>query len=83
MSRRRSRERPATTAEQQQIERLAELARSALDAPPEQRADAVRRMSRQADRLRDPGNLANVPTRELLAAIREQYPDDLEGVTTP
>lgn len=77
MSRRR--ERPATAAEQQQIERLAALARAALDAPPEQRADAVRRMSRQADRLRDPGNLAHVPTRELLDAIREQYPDAGHG----
>lgn len=75
MTRRRNRVRPATPEEQEQIERFAELARAAIEAPAGERQAAYERMRRTADRIRDPGNLSSVPTRDLLDAIRERYPD--------
>lgn len=75
MTRRRDRQRPATLQEREQVERFAELARAALDASPGQRQAAYERMRRFADRIRDPGNLSNVPTRELRDAIGRLYPD--------
>lgn len=75
MSRRARRERPATPAEQAQFDRFAELAQAAIEATGEQRANAVQRMRRQVDRVRDPGNLSNVPRRDLLDHLRQLHPD--------
>lgn len=73
MSRRR-RERPATPAEQAALERVAELARVALAAAAGDRQAATVQLRRTVDRLRDPGNLANVPGAELAAVLRDRYP---------
>ena len=75
MTRRRDRVRPATPEEREQVERFAELARAALDAPAGERPDAYARMRRAADRIRDPGNLSNVPARDLPSVISSLYPD--------
>lgn len=74
MSRRRRRERPATPAEQAAIERAAELARVVITGPAGERQAAAVQLRRQVDRIRDPGNLSNVPTRELSDAIRARFP---------
>ncbi|MDG4788095.1 hypothetical protein O7626_19475 [Micromonospora sp. WMMD1102] len=73
--------RPATEAEQATIRRAAELAADAVTATPAGRRAAVARLRHQVNLIRNPGNLAAVPARELPAAIRRQFPgldDDQE-----
>ncbi|MGI5182237.1 hypothetical protein ACQEVZ_38685 [Dactylosporangium sp. CA-152071] len=72
--RRHTRERQATPAEQAAYERAAELLRAAVTAPAGERQAAVWRARQVVDRIRDPGNLSNVPGRELHAVLCDRYP---------
>lgn len=84
MSRRqRRRERPATPAEQAAYERVAELVRVVIDAPAGERQAAALQLRRAVDRARDPGNLSNVPGRELAAVLRDRYPVLVDGPDEP
>ncbi|AYF31473.1 hypothetical protein CSH63_29310 [Micromonospora tulbaghiae] len=84
MSRRRRRERPATPAEQQQIEQIAALADVALTAPSmADRRRALNRMRRITDRLADPGKLTGLPPAELHDALTERCVDTPKQVRKP
>lgn len=85
MSRRQERRnRPATEAEQAQLREFGERLGEVLDAAtPRARRAAAYRMRRLADRIRDPGNLANMTAAELVdhfAETRERPPTGRVGI---
>ncbi|WP_435120737.1 hypothetical protein [Micromonospora tulbaghiae] len=82
MSRRRARRmRPATPEEQRQVEEFTKAADIALSAPTmAERRQALNRMRRLADRLTDPGRLANLTAAELHDTLTERCADDPEQV---
>ncbi|MFI6331904.1 hypothetical protein ACIBBG_26800 [Micromonospora chersina] len=76
--------RPATADEQRQLREFSDRCAELLDADtPDARREAYGRMRRLVDRIRDPGNLANLTAAELVDAIAEQFPDDPEQVRNP
>lgn len=83
MSRRARRQRPATPAEQKQLQEFADLAQAAIDATGERRAEAAQRMRRLAGRIADPDNLSTLSAGELVDAVRERFPARADADVDP